>query len=48
MSTVSFPHRGGPSKAPKDPTDVLLLDDMNNDKLLLDDATEDELQLQDA
>ncbi len=48
MSTVSFPHRSAPSKAPKGPTDVLLIDDTNNDKLLLDDTNTDELQLQDA
>lgn len=48
MGTVSFPHRSAPSRAPKSPSDVLLLDDTNNDKLLLDDANADELQLQDA
>lgn len=48
MPTVSFPHRSAPSRAPKSPTDVLLIDDTNNDVLLLDDATPDELQLQDA
>ena len=49
MSTVTFPHRPSvPAAGQKGPTDVLLIDDTNNDKLLLDDATADELQLQDA
>ncbi len=49
MGTVSFPHRSAPARDAKDPTDVMLLDDTNNDKLLLEDGPNtDELQLQDA
>lgn len=48
MGTVAFPHRPAPTGPSKGPTDVLLIDDTNNDKLLLDDGNTDELQLQDA